>query len=603
MARGAHGWPSLHICRAAGEANIDEVDRAHRGPYHELNISRYSRTRGEYCTYTWKVRNESFMVGFWSISRSFLSFFFFSRESRFARLPCRRSRSIVPFCWRMGPWLTISPVRFEACEHMAKGELLRAGVLFSSFGSRRRMAENGELESVNARFKAVEESDLKALVNGASSEATKRATSYWLRVVTAYREEKSDPIVFATCTPQECNGFLCRFYASMRPQKEGEEYRRNSYLSARAALQRHLRVVGRPFNIYTDEEFRRSNEVLNGILSERKRKGIEPSVKHKLPVTQEDIVKLQEYFSDVLEADDPIKLTQYVWFVITIHFCLRGNEVQNQLKKQDLVFEEVESNADEPSSSSTSTRHVILGTDFLSKNCRAGASGREFQSSGRITDQHQVAAIRKLLDKLHPAVPKLFQRVHPTFRPSNKVWFMKAPLGHNLLSSMMKRISVSAGLLRSYSNHCLRATSITLLQKAGFSDRMICSVSGHKNPSSLAAYNRPGKDEEKTMAAALDSMLVTPKEESSFTSAHPVSDTATVDALPGSPEGSSSRKLKNESSEAIQPLLVTGKQASFKNVTISFVQNVYPSKRGPEISSGTEEAPCKLAKKEWLFTL
>ena len=469
MARGAHGWPSLHICQAAGEANIDEVNRAHRGPYHELNISRYSRARGEYCTYTWKVRNESFMVGFWSISRSFLSFFFFvSLESRFTRLPCRRSRSIVPFCWRMGPWLAISPVRFEACEHMAKGELLRAGVLFSSFGSRRRMVENGELESVNARFKAVEESDLKALVNGAMQRGDEESDLLLAKGCHSVSREKNDPIVFATCTPQECNGFLCRFYASMRP------------------------------------------------------------------------------------------------------------------------------NADERSSSSTSIRRVLLGTDFLSNNCGAGAScsGREFQSSGRITDQHQ--AIRKLLDKLHPAVPKLFQRVHPTFQPSNKVWFMKAPLGHNLLSSMMKCISVSAGLLRSYSNHCLRATSIvTLLQKAGFSDRMICSVSGHKNPSSLAAYNRPGKDEEKTMAAALDSVLVSPKEESSFTSAHPVSDTAAVDALLGSPERSSSQKLRNESSEAIQPLLVTGKQASFKNVTISFVRvlNVYPSKRGPEISPGTEEAP------------
>ena len=59
--------------------------------------------------------------------------------------------------------------------------------------------------------------------------------------------------------------------------------------------------------------------------------------------------------------------------------------------------------------------------------------------------------------------------------------------------------------------------------------------------------------------------LVTPKEESSFTSAHPVSDTTAVDALPGSPEGSSSRKLRNESSEAIQPLLVTGKQASLRH--------------------------------------
>ena len=64
-------------------------------------------------------------------------------------------------------------MRFEACEHMAKGELLRAEVLFSSFGSRR-IVENGELESVNARFKAVEESDLKALVNGASSEAVSK---------------------------------------------------------------------------------------------------------------------------------------------------------------------------------------------------------------------------------------------------------------------------------------------------------------------------------------------------------------------------------------------------------------------------------------------
>ena len=60
MARGVHGWLSLHICRAAlGEANIGEVNHAHRGPYHELNISRYSRTRGEYCTYTWKVRTKA----------------------------------------------------------------------------------------------------------------------------------------------------------------------------------------------------------------------------------------------------------------------------------------------------------------------------------------------------------------------------------------------------------------------------------------------------------------------------------------------------------------------------------------------------------------
>ena len=60
-AQGAYGWLSLHICQAAGAANIDEVNCAQWGPPHELNISRYSWARGEYCTYTWKVRNESFL--------------------------------------------------------------------------------------------------------------------------------------------------------------------------------------------------------------------------------------------------------------------------------------------------------------------------------------------------------------------------------------------------------------------------------------------------------------------------------------------------------------------------------------------------------------
>lgn len=375
----------------------------------------------------------------------------------------------------------------------------------------------------------------------------------------------------------------------MKPQKEGEEYRKNSYLSARGALQRHLRVVGRPFNIFTDEEFRRSNEVLNGILATRKKKGVEPNVQHKLPISEEDMTKLKAYFSNVLEADNPIKLTQYVWFVLTIHFCLRGQEVQHQLKKDDLVFEEVSTN--EPSSSSCPpTYNVLLGTDFMSKNCRAGDNGREFRSSGRITDQQQVAAIRKLLEKLNPHVPKIFQRVHPNFRPSDKVWFMKSPLGHNLLSTMMKRICEAAGLRKSYSNHCLRATSITALQKAGFSDRMICSVSGHKNSSSLEAYNRPGNEEQTEMAAALDAMLV---ERSSPTSALQPSDSG--EEQPQCHEPASGNTAKEQPSIALPQLLVAVQQASFKHINISVVQHLY-TKRAPD--SSASEPPFKVSKKE-----
>ena len=188
------------------------------------------------------------------------------------------------------------------------------------------------------------------------------------------------------------------------------------------------------------------------------------------------MAKLSDYFADVLDVDDQRKLTQYCWFCITINLRLQGQEIQVGLKKTDIVFEENGS--------------VPLGIDFLSKNYRAGDGGGEFQSAGRITDPRQVSALRKLLEKSHPDIPRLFRRVHLHWKSSDKVWFMKMALGHNLLSNMMRRISESAGLSRVYTNHRLHATSSTALRKAGFSDRMICSVSGHKNPTSLQAYKK-----------------------------------------------------------------------------------------------------------------
>ena len=61
------------------------------------------------------------------------------------------------------------------------------------------------------------------------------------------------------------------------------------------------------------------------------------------------------------------------------------------------------------------------------------------------------------------------------------------PQGKNTIGEKMKNISSRAGT-RKYTNHCLRATSITSLQNAGFRDREIMSVSGHRSESSLKHY-------------------------------------------------------------------------------------------------------------------
>ena len=96
-------------------------------------------------------------------------------------------------------------------------------------------------------------------------------------------------------------------------------------------------------------------------MAKRKKGGLKPNVRHKEAVSEDDMAKLSDYFANVLDVDDPRKLTQYCWFCITIHFCLRGQEIQVGLKKTGIVFEENGS--------------VRLGTDFLTKNCCAGDGG------------------------------------------------------------------------------------------------------------------------------------------------------------------------------------------------------------------------------------
>jgi len=346
------------------------------------------------------------------------------------------------------------------------------------------------------RFGSVTEKEIDDLLRGAQNENTAKATASWLRTVTEFRKEKGLDICFATCTAEEFNEFLCRFYVEMKPKKAEAEYCKNSYLAARAALHRHACVLKRPFDIFKDKAFQRSNEVLDALLVYRKKEGKEPQINHKQPLTEEDLAKVEKYFEDVLTEDDPRKLAQYCWFVMTVHFCLRGQELQASIRKEDLVFDDIDG---KPS--------VRLTTDFQSKNCQGGIKGREFTSAGRITAPRQIAAVQKLIEKSHPGIDRLFQRAHPSFKPSMETWFMKAALGHNLLGQMMARIGESAGLSRRYTNHCLRATCIKQLRKAGFSPQEVCAVSGHKNPASLAQYDAPDEDDCHKMSSAIDAAI------------------------------------------------------------------------------------------------
>ena len=121
------------------------------------------------------------------------------------------------------------------------------------------------------RFSGVSAEDIEALIAGAENENTSKATAVWLRTVTEFRKALKLDTSFATCSAEEFNEFLCQFYVEVKPQKSDAEYCRNSYLAAREALQKHVRVLKRPFDLHKGEAFEKFNQVLDALLVKKKR--------------------------------------------------------------------------------------------------------------------------------------------------------------------------------------------------------------------------------------------------------------------------------------------------------------------------------------------
>ena len=61
-------------------------------------------------------------------------------------------------------------------------------------------------------------------------------------------------------------------------------------------------------------------------------------MEHKEAISTADLSKINEYFSNVLESGDAVKLSQYCWFNLSLHFALRGAEIEIKLLKMDIVL-------------------------------------------------------------------------------------------------------------------------------------------------------------------------------------------------------------------------------------------------------------------------
>jgi len=96
----------------------------------------------------------------------------------------------------------------------------------------------------------------------------------------------------------------------------------------------------------------------------------------------------------------------------------------------------------------------------------------------------------------------LWQKPNCQLSSTSTKWYHDMKVGQNIIGKMMSRISAECDLSETYTNHCVRATSITLLGLE-FGDVDICSVSGHKSLNALGIYKRTGKKTLECMSSHL----------------------------------------------------------------------------------------------------
>ena len=115
---------------------------------------------------------------------------------------------------------------------------------------------------------------------------------------------------------------------------DGTLYKRNSPTACHAAIQQSL--FAWKLNLFTDTDFTNVKTV-NSLLKQRRCDGKEEHIQHHKPINTKHWDLIQQYFANISSTTDAIKLRQYVWYQVTVHFCLHGCEIQICMRKLDPV--------------------------------------------------------------------------------------------------------------------------------------------------------------------------------------------------------------------------------------------------------------------------
>ncbi|XP_071496853.1 uncharacterized protein [Diadema antillarum] len=339
------------------------------------------------------------------------------------------------------------------------------------------------------RFDLLTEDELQEFINSSDSANTKKQIRYGVSVFTDFCQQiKTD---FENVTNPELDVLLSKFYAGAR-NKKGAHYSAKSMQGIRFALQRHF-MVSRNIDIIKAKEFSLSNKTFKALLGKLKACG-KGSVKHHPPISAKDMTLIQAS----LDLNTAKGLQDKVFLDVMLHFANRGMENLRAMKPEDFILHQ-QGNNDE----------FFTLRDMRTKNHQdddaESQKGQMHSLPGN--PRCPVTNLKRYLSKLNPKCSCMWQRPRERVTEEEVVWYANVPLGKNTLATMTKMLSEKAGCSKSYTNHSLRATCVTLLDHAGYASRDIMTVSGHRSETSIKNYVRTSEDLKRKMSDTISANI------------------------------------------------------------------------------------------------
>ena len=127
------------------------------------------------------------------------------------------------------------------------------------------------------RFTNSSEKDLRRLVEAAIPKNTKKATTFRVDAFHEFCQKKKLNLlsICRSAAPQSSRSFVIFIEVLGLRTKNGELYKKSSYLAARASIGRYVTVdLEHPtINVFKTPELQKYNRVLNAILIENKLRG------------------------------------------------------------------------------------------------------------------------------------------------------------------------------------------------------------------------------------------------------------------------------------------------------------------------------------------